>query len=180
MRISFSTGLKVWLLPALWLLRKHPEWICCWKDYAHGCVPVGKISYAHAWTKTSTVSVSRRRYGGCNVGWRGKIPNRRVLSSLAGSFTYLIQQISRHPPICFLYPSLAPFRLELRGSSDFRGMRCWMFLGLRTHGKIRHRWRRTEHSPSAIDVSRRCSLKSKDDRRVCHRGTTNLTGKIVA
>jgi hypothetical protein len=29
-------------------------------------------------------------------------------------------------------------------------------------------------------VSRRCSLKSKDDRRVCHRGTTNLTGKIVA
>jgi hypothetical protein len=95
------------------LLERLRPWLrTCWKDYAH------------AWTKTSTVSVSRRRYGGCNVGWRGKIPNRRVLSSLAGSFTYLIQQISRHPPICFLYPSLAPFRLELRGSSDFRGMRC--------------------------------------------------------
>jgi hypothetical protein len=111
-----------------------------WKDYA-----------MHApWTKTWTVSVSRRRHGGCNVGWRGKIPNRRVLSSLAGSFAYLIRQISRHLPICFLYPSLAPFSLVLRGSSDFRGTRCWIFLGLRTHGKIRHRWRRTEHLQSTI------------------------------
>jgi hypothetical protein len=67
-----------------------------------------------------------------------------VLSSFAGSFAYLIRQISRHLPICFLYPSLMPFRLVLQGSSDLRGTRCWMFLGLHTHGK------RTEHLQSTF------------------------------